>query len=118
MGESELPVETVKLLVVVVIFLNENQNVEEIRTLDEQSNIEAGPKALLNVETRGYGDCWETWSRCTRWSMVFTGILWQNCNDRCICKGARSGACRLSPSKCPLSNKAYTCVCSGRRSGS
>lgn len=28
------------------------------------------------------GTCYETWSRCSRWSRWGTGRLWKNCNDR------------------------------------
>ncbi|VDH93327.1 Hypothetical predicted protein, partial [Mytilus galloprovincialis] len=28
------------------------------------------------------GDCWNTWSRCSRWSSGGTGILWKGCNNR------------------------------------
>merc|ERR1711942_173558 len=63
------------------------------------------------------GPCWETWSRCTQWSSSGTGILWQSCQDRCVCKGYSSGTCREVRSTCPLSNRAWQCQCSGSRNG-
>eukprot|EP00095_Tigriopus_kingsejongensis_P011840 maker-scaffold1129_size60621-snap-gene-0.10 protein:Tk11840 transcript:maker-scaffold1129_size60621-snap-gene-0.10-mRNA-1 annotation:"theromacin" len=65
----------------------------------------------------GWGDCWETWSRCTRWSSAGTGYLWQSCAQRCQCLGKASGSCVMSRSSCPLSNKAWQCRCSGTRRG-
>ncbi|GFO37943.1 macin [Plakobranchus ocellatus] len=59
----------------------------------------------------GVGDCYETWSRCSRWSSWGTGRLWLSCNDRCKELGRNGGSCRLTPSSCPLSNKAYQCQC-------
>ncbi|RUS81392.1 hypothetical protein EGW08_010830 [Elysia chlorotica] len=59
----------------------------------------------------GIGACFETWSRCSRWSSPATGILWRSCNSRCRQLGRRGGNCRLVPSQCPLSNKAYQCQC-------
>jgi len=58
------------------------------------------------------GKCWDTWSRCSTWSYWGNGILWKNCNDRCIHDLKKSGgSCKLSPSNCPLSSKAYQCQC-------
>nr|CCC15016.1 mytimacin-2 [Mytilus galloprovincialis] len=57
------------------------------------------------------GGCWETWSRCTRWSNSMTGILWKSCSDRCKELGHTGGSCKLSKSNCPLSSKAYQCQC-------
>ncbi|KAH9502873.1 Hydramacin-1 [Bulinus truncatus] len=68
-------------------------------------------EVLTNVSEAGWGDCYETWSRCSRWSSPFTGKLWKSCNDRCKQLGRRGGNCVLSPSKCPLSSKAYQCQC-------
>ncbi|KAK3612040.1 hypothetical protein CHS0354_021721 [Potamilus streckersoni] len=62
-------------------------------------------------------DCWDTWSRCSRWSSPATGILWLSCADRCKCKGNATGTCREVPSKCPLTSKAWQCQCSGKLSG-
>ena len=38
--------------------------------------------------------CWDTWSRCSRWSNGATGYLWQSCPQRCQCKGYAGGNCR------------------------
>ncbi|KAL3852597.1 hypothetical protein ACJMK2_016216 [Sinanodonta woodiana] len=62
-------------------------------------------------------DCWDTWSRCTGWSSGATGILWQSCEDRCKCKGYATGSCKEVPSKCPLTNEAWQCQCSGTLTG-
>ncbi|GFO37945.1 macin [Plakobranchus ocellatus] len=59
----------------------------------------------------GWGDCYETWSRCSRWSSPATGYLWLSCNDRCRELGRSGGNCRPAPSSCPLSRKAYQCQC-------
>nr|B3RFR8.1 RecName: Full=Hydramacin-1; Short=Hm-1; Flags: Precursor [Hydra vulgaris]ABE26989.1 antimicrobial peptide hydramacin [Hydra vulgaris] len=56
-------------------------------------------------------DCWETWSRCTKWSQGGTGTLWKSCNDRCKELGRKRGQCEEKPSRCPLSKKAWTCIC-------
>ncbi|XP_059164864.1 hydramacin-1-like [Physella acuta] len=63
-------------------------------------------------DANGIGDCYETWSRCSEWSNFLTGILWKNCNDRCIELGYRCGNCVLVPSNCPLATMAYQCQCS------
>ncbi|KAL3852593.1 hypothetical protein ACJMK2_016212 [Sinanodonta woodiana] len=63
-------------------------------------------------------DCWNTWSRCTKWSSGATGILWQSCEDRCKCQGYATGTCKTVSSNCPLTNEAWQCQCSGTRSGS
>uniref|UniRef100_A0A914URR2 Uncharacterized protein n=1 Tax=Plectus sambesii TaxID=2011161 RepID=A0A914URR2_9BILA len=55
----------------------------------------------------GWGDCYETWSRCSQWSSPATGVLWQSCKDHC----GGCGDCVLVPSKCPISDKAYQCQC-------
>nr|QXT26520.1 mytimacin 1 [Mytilus coruscus] len=57
------------------------------------------------------GDCWDTWSRCSRWSSGGTGILWKGCNNRCKELGYKSGSCVLRRSDCPLTSKAYRCEC-------
>ncbi|KAK3762271.1 hypothetical protein RRG08_005536 [Elysia crispata] len=69
--------------------------------------------AMTSVEKAeaGWSDCFETWSRCSRWSSPLTGTLWQSCNDRCIELGRRGGSCRQVPSRCPLSSRAYQCQC-------
>nr|WDS38436.1 theromacin-like antimicrobial peptide [Apocyclops royi] len=67
------------------------------------------------VEANVVNDCWETWSRCSRWSSGLTGILWQSCPQRCQCLGWSSGRCELKPSRCPLSRKAWACTCTGSR---
>ena len=59
----------------------------------------------------GIGDCFETWSRCSRWSSWGTGYLWADCNTRCQQLGKRGGQCVLSPSTCWMSNQAYQCQC-------
>ncbi len=63
------------------------------------------------------GKCWSAWSRCTRWSSGGTGIFWQSCNNRCICRGQAGGYCKLVPSECPWSKNRWRCTCYGRRSG-
>ena len=40
------------------------------------------------------------------------GMAWHSCQDRCFCLGYWYGDCELRPSQCPLTDKAYTCVCS------
>ncbi|TRY63109.1 hypothetical protein TCAL_03912 [Tigriopus californicus] len=73
---------------------------------------------LVTETEAGWGDCWDTWSRCSRWSSGGTGILWQSCAKRCQCLGKATGSCVISRSACPLSNKAWQCKCSSaRRSG-
>ena len=66
----------------------------------------------------GIGDCWSTWSRCTKWSRFFTGKLWLSCQQRCFCLGYATGECTEVPSSCPFTNKAWQCQCSGTRHGS
>ena len=68
-------------------------------------------------EAGSIGQCWDTWSRCTRWSHFASGIAWQKCPQRCVCLGHATGRCVMTPSSCPLSNKAWQCQCSGRRNG-
>ncbi|XP_059164875.1 hydramacin-1-like [Physella acuta] len=72
--------------------------------------------ALTVLETPVAGaslsDCYETWSRCSRWSSFLTGILWKSCDDRCKKDfKKRGGRCVKVPSKCPTSKKAYQCQC-------
>nr|AFQ20833.1 antimicrobial peptide hydramacin [Hydra vulgaris] len=55
--------------------------------------------------------CWETWSRCTKWSQRGTGILWKNCNNRCKELGHSSGLCEKRRSKCRFSKNAWACIC-------
>nr|AFI24614.1 antibacterial peptide [Cyclina sinensis] len=59
------------------------------------------------------GDCWATWSRCSKWSNFLTGVLWKTCNERCIDLGHTGGDCVEVKSNCPLSDKAWQCQCSG-----
>nr|AEC50045.1 theromacin [Sinohyriopsis cumingii] len=72
---------------------------------------------IPSIEGNPITDCWETWSRCSRWSSPATGILWQSCEDRCKCLGYATGTCREVPSRCPLTDKAWQCQCSGTLSG-
>ncbi|XP_055862837.1 hydramacin-1-like [Biomphalaria glabrata] len=66
---------------------------------------------FLSAVEAGWGDCYETWSRCSRWSSPFTGVLWKSCNDRCKELKKRGGNCVQTPSKCPVTSKAYQCQC-------
>ncbi|UJR11718.1 hypothetical protein I4U23_015899 [Adineta vaga] len=66
-------------------------------------------------------DCYETWSRCTRWSSPATGILWQSCPSYCQgCRNAATGSCvQVGTTTCNgKSVQAYQCQCSGTWSGS
>ncbi|XP_022810619.1 neuromacin-like protein [Stylophora pistillata] len=67
---------------------------------------------LLNFK-EAQGNCWKTWSRCSRWSSWGTGRLWKTCNDRCIELGYPGGSCQLCPSTCWMTKKAYQCRCFG-----
>nr|QAU32334.1 theromacin [Perinereis linea] len=66
---------------------------------------------------RTFGKCWDTWSRCTRFTSVFTGSVWNTCQKRCQCLGHATGSCVLRRSECPLTSQAYRCECSGTRTG-
>ncbi|KAH3711918.1 hypothetical protein DPMN_071594 [Dreissena polymorpha] len=57
------------------------------------------------------GECYEAWSRCSKWSRGATGWLWKYCTDRCKEFGYRGGNCVAVQSKCPLSSKALQCQC-------
>ncbi|XP_020621503.1 hydramacin-1-like [Orbicella faveolata] len=59
------------------------------------------------------GTCYETWSRCSRWSRWGTGRLWKSCNDRCKELGYTGGSCQRCPSTCWMSDKAWQCRCYG-----
>ncbi|XP_078379947.1 hydramacin-1-like [Oculina patagonica] len=59
------------------------------------------------------GNCYKTWSRCSRWSRWATGKLWKNCNDRCIELRYSGGRCQYCPSNCWMSSKAWQCRCYG-----
>ncbi|XP_068672123.1 neuromacin-like protein [Montipora foliosa] len=71
--------------------------------------------AVLDLESEArqnfIGRCWETWSRCTRWSSFATGILWQTCEERCKSLGYGRGDCVKVPSICPFTEKAWQCQC-------
>uniref|UniRef100_A0AC34GR55 Theromacin n=1 Tax=Panagrolaimus sp. ES5 TaxID=591445 RepID=A0AC34GR55_9BILA len=61
-------------------------------------------------------DCWKQWSRCTKWSSGGTGILWDDCDTHCKCKGyADGGKCVDVTSQCKLSETAYQCQCHGSK---
>ena len=69
---------------------------------------------------RDLTSCWATWSRCSNWSSIATGVVWLGCDTCCKCKGKAGGSCVSKPSTCLLSSKTYQCVCyshhlSGRR---
>lgn len=75
---------------------------------------------MLYLVHTSAGSCWETWSRCSRWSSAATGYLWLSCDNCCKCKGKASGSCKLvSGSRCWLtgSSRVYRCICKGTRSG-
>jgi hypothetical protein len=36
---------------------------------------------------RDIKSCWATWSRCSSWSSIATGILWLRCDICCKCMG-------------------------------
>ena len=57
--------------------------------------------------------CWETWSRCSKWSKFFSGILWLKCDPYCKCIGRSGGSCVMSHSTCPSADKAWSCHCYG-----
>jgi len=73
-------------------------------------------RPVLSKSTRLLA-CYETWSRCSRWSSSGTGRLWRNCNAHCVtCKGYPSGGtCVLVASKCWLTKHAWQCRCNGCR---
>jgi hypothetical protein len=60
---------------------------------------------------RDIKSCWATWSRCSSWSSIATGILWLRCDTCCKCMGKAGGTCVLKPSTCVLSSQAYQCDC-------
>ncbi|CAG5136284.1 unnamed protein product [Candidula unifasciata] len=57
-------------------------------------------------------DCYNDWSRCSRWSSPLTGILWKNCDKRCKQLGKRSGKCVRVRARCPVSKTVLQCQCS------
>uniref|UniRef100_A0A914PWU7 Uncharacterized protein n=1 Tax=Panagrolaimus davidi TaxID=227884 RepID=A0A914PWU7_9BILA len=61
-------------------------------------------------------DCWNQWSRCTKWSSDGTGVLWQECGNHCKSMGyAEGGSCVDVTSECFLSETAYQCQCRGTK---
>ena len=72
---------------------------------------------MIDTSPAAKPGCWETWSRCTRWSSPATGILWQSCNDRCKCLGRGGGNCVEVNARCSTTGKAYRCQCYGSYGG-
>ena len=72
---------------------------------------------MIDTSPAAKSGCWETWSRCTRWSSPATGILWQSCNDRCKCLGRGGGNCVEVNARCSTTGKAYQCQCYGSYGG-
>ncbi|KAL4222737.1 hypothetical protein ACF0H5_018778 [Mactra antiquata] len=73
---------------------------------------------MFLVEQTSAGDCWDMWSRCSKWSSPATGYLWLSCDNCCKCKGKASGKCKKVTDKyCWVtgSSTSYRCICSKRR---
>ncbi|KAH3789379.1 hypothetical protein DPMN_167557 [Dreissena polymorpha] len=56
-------------------------------------------------------DCWDTWSRCSRWSIAGSGRIWPTFDAHCKQSRYKGGKCVDVKSKCPISSKALQCQC-------
>ncbi|CAG2112711.1 unnamed protein product [Medioppia subpectinata] len=73
---------------------------------------------LTTMVAMSSSTCWDDWSRCTGWSSAFGGILWQKCNQRCVCLGYSSGACVEAPTTCAglrSGTMVSQCQCRGKK---
>lgn len=66
---------------------------------------------LCTLFSPSHSSCYDTWSRCSKWSSGLTGILWSSCDKHCKERGKRSGTCVKVKSTCFLSKYALQCQC-------
>jgi hypothetical protein len=58
------------------------------------------------------GGCYDTWSRCSKWSSFLTGKLWADCAKRCKELGKSGGNCVEVNSTCFfIKGKVLQCQC-------
>ncbi|GFO24730.1 mytimacin-2 [Plakobranchus ocellatus] len=89
------------------IFCSEPADLASSQTLWQKRQCTAFSKQGLSLQTiKSQSLARRTWS--DQVLTLFVEILLDRCRRKC---GRRGGNCRLAPSSCPLSSKAYQCQC-------